>query len=244
MNSVDAIVRKAVRTWRRLGVPAGDAEAMSRELAGDLAAARADGRDPLTYVGGDPAGFARAWAASRGVVRPRRRLLSVAGAGLLGTLPGVGLALLFLTLPSSVVFNDFIGNRSFLSTTTEGGVGGISFSYAVPVELIGLIAFCGYLIGGVVAVLGCLTLTSLLLKALGDPARARTVRLLARLIPIIGTAAVLAGAGAASLNDFTYGSATVVLTLSASAVVAVAGFAITRLVAFSGASGDSEHAAA
>ena len=244
MNSVDAIVRKAVRTWRRLGVPAGDAEAMSRELAGDLAAARADGRDPLTYVGGDPAGFARAWAASRGVVRPRRRLLSVAGAGLLGTLPGVGLALLFLTLPSSVVFNDFIGNRSFLSTTTEGGVGGISFSYAVPVELIGLIAFCGYLIGGVVAVLGCLTLTSLLLKTLGDPARARTVRLLARLIPIIGTAAVLAGAGAASLNDFTYGSATVVLTLSASAVVAVAGFAITRLVAFSGASGDSEHAAA
>lgn len=244
MNSVDAIVRKAVRTWRRLGVPAGDAEAMSRELAGDLAAARADGRDPLTYVGGDPAGFARAWAASRGVVRPRRRLLSVAGAGLLGTLPGVGLALLFLTLPSSVVFNDFIGNRSFLSTTAEGGVGGISFSYAVPVELIGLIAFCGYLIGGVVAVLGCLTLTSLLLKTLGDPARARTVRLLARLIPIIGTAAVLAGAGAASLNDFTYGSATVVLTLSASAVVAVAGFAITRLVAFSGASGDSEHAAA
>ena len=244
MNSVDAIVRKAVRTWRRLGVPAGDAEAMSRELAGDLAAARADGRDPLTYVGGDPAGFARAWAASRGVVRPRRRLLSVAGAGLLGTLPGVGLALLFLTLPSSVVFNDFIGNRSFLSTTAEGGVGGISFSYAVPVELIGLIAFCGYLIGGVVAVLGCLTLTSLLLKTLVDPARARTVRLLARLIPIIGTAAVLAGAGAASLNDFTYGSATVVLTLSASAVVAAAGFAITRLVAFSGASGDSEHAAA
>ena len=244
MNSVDAIVRKAVRTWRRLGVPAGDAEAMSRELAGDLAAARADGRDPLTYVGGDPAGFARAWAASRGVVRPRRRLLSVAGAGLLGTLPGVGLALLFLTLPSSVVFNDFIGNRSFLSTTAEGGVGGISFSYAVPVELIGLIAFCGYLIGGVVAVLGCLTLTSLLLKTPGDPARARTVRLLARLIPIIGTAAVLAGAGAASLNDFTYGSATVVLTLFASAVVAAAGFAITRLVAFSGASGDSEHAAA
>ena len=244
MNSVATIMKTAVRTWRRLGVPAEDAEAMSRELESDLAAALADGRDPLTYVGGDPAGFARAWAASRGVVRPRRRLLSVAGAGLLGTLPGVGLALLFLTLPSSVVFNDFIGNRAFLSATAEGGVGGISFSYAIPVELIGLLAYCGYLVGGVVAVLGCLTLTSLLLKTLGDPLRAQTVRLLAWLMPISGTAAVLAGAGAASLNEFSYGSGSVMLTLAASAVAVAAGFAITRLVAFSRTPGDSKHATA
>ena len=132
------IVKTAQRTWQRFGLPPGDASQMSRELEADLAAAEVDGRDPDQYVGGDPAGLARAWAASRGLVRAKRRTVTVAAAGLAGLLPGAALAVLAVTLPSSVVFYDMIGNRSFLTATADtGGVTGIDYRYAISVDMVG-----------------------------------------------------------------------------------------------------------
>ncbi len=70
---MDDVLRVCTRTWRRLGVPRADVEDLQRELLDDLEAAAADGVDAQSYVGGDAAGLARAWASARGFVRPRYR---------------------------------------------------------------------------------------------------------------------------------------------------------------------------
>lgn len=229
----DPIVRTARRTWQRLGVPPTDANEMSRELEADLASARADGRDPDRYVGGDAAGFARAWAASRGLVRAKRRTVTVTAAGLAGLLPGAALAVLAVTLPSSVVFNDMIGNRSFVTTTPgTGGLDAIAYNYAGPAAAMGLAAYLGYAIAAVVSAAGCITAVSAVLRLSADPLRARTVRLLLRLGPLVILAACLAGVTAASLGGFTYGADTVALTAAASAGTAALGIAIVRLASF------------
>ena len=227
------IVKTAQRTWQRLGVPPGDASQMSRELEADLAAAEADGRDPEQYVGGDPAGFARAWAASRGLVRAKRRTVTVAAAGLAGLLPGAALAVLAVTLPSSVVFNDMIGNRSFLTATADtGGVTGIDYRCAIPVDMLGLIAYAGYLIGAVISVTGCYAAVSAVLRLRADPLRTRTLRLLARLGPLIILGAYMAGVSASSRNDFAHGAVTVASAAFAAGATAVVGLALVRLLSF------------
>lgn len=229
----DPIVKTAQRTWQRLGVPPGDASQMSRELEADLHSARADGRDPDQYVGGDPAGFARAWAASRGLVRAKRRKATVAAAGLAGLLPGAALAVLTVTLPSSLVFNDMIGNRSFITTTPgTGGATAIAYNYAVPVDMLALIAFAGYLIGAVISAAGCYAAVSAVLRLGADPLRNRTLRLLARLGPLLVLGACIAGIGAASRNDFTYGVVTVASAALAAATAAAVGLAAIRLLSF------------
>lgn len=75
---MDEVLRVCTRTWRRLGVPRADVEDLQRELLDDLEAAAADGVDAQSYVGGDAAGLARAWASARGLVRPRYRVLGCA----------------------------------------------------------------------------------------------------------------------------------------------------------------------
>ncbi len=229
----DPIVKTAQRTWQRLGVPPDDASQMSRELQADLDAAKADGRDPDQYVGGEPAGFARAWAASRGLVRAKRRTATVAAAGLAGLLPGAALAVLTVTLPSSLVFNDMIGNRSFVTATADtGGAAAIAYSYAVPVDMLGLIAFAGYLIGAVISAAGCYAAVSAALRLGADPLRRRTLRLLAQLGPLLILGACMAGVGAASRNDFTYGAVTVASAALAAAATAAVGLAAIRLLSF------------
>jgi hypothetical protein len=227
----DPIIRTAQRTWQRLGVPPGDASQMSRELEADLAAARADGRDPAQYVGGDPAGFARAWAASRGLVRAKRRTIIVAAAGLAGLLPGAAMAVLAVTLPSSLVFNNMIGNQSFVTTTAgTGGLDAIAYDYAGPVASLGFIAYLGYFLGAVISAGGCYVAVSAVLRLGADPLRTRTLRLLARLGPLIILGACLAGVSAASLTDFSYGADTVALAAAASAAIAAVGIALIRLL--------------
>lgn len=229
------IVKTAQRTWQRLGVPPGDARQMSRELEADLAAAMADGRDPDQYVGGDPAGVARAWAASRGLVRAKRRTFTVAAAGLVGLMPGVALAVLAVTLPSSVVFNDMIGERSFITATADtGGVTGIEYSYAVPVDLLGLLAYTGYLLGAVISAAGCYAAVAAVLRLGADPLRTRTLRLLARLGPLLILGACTAGVGAASRNDFTHGAVTVTSAAAAAAATAAVGLGVIRQLSFRG----------
>lgn len=229
----DRILKTAQRTWRRLGVPSGDAGQMSRELQADLAAARADGRDPDQYVGGDAAGFARAWAASRGLVRARRRALTVAAAGLAGLLPGAALAVLSVTLPSSVVFNEMIGNRSFITASADtAGVAGIEYSYVIPVELLGLLAYVGYLLGAVSSAAGCYAAVATVLRLGADPLRAGTLRLLARAGPLLLLGACLAGVAAASRTDFTYSATTVASAAASAAATAAIGLGVIRILSF------------
>lgn len=141
--------------------------------------------------------------------------------------------MLTVTLPSSVVFNDMIGNRSFVTATADtGGVAGIAYSYAVPVDMLGLIAYAGYLIGAVLSAAGCFAAVSAVLRLGADPLRKRTLRLLARLGPLIILGACMAGIGAASRNDFTYGTVTVASAALAAAAASAVGLATIRLVSF------------
>lgn len=61
--------------WRRLHVPEAVANEMAADLEADLAEAAAEGSTPEDVLGSsafDPASFAAAWAAERGVVPPAR----------------------------------------------------------------------------------------------------------------------------------------------------------------------------
>lgn len=94
------------REWRRLGVPDPIAGEMAADLAADLEQAKAEGVAAEEVLGSgafDPAGFAAAWAAERGVVpeppragRPGRRWLALATIACFAivTLVGVALAVL------------------------------------------------------------------------------------------------------------------------------------------------------
>ena len=76
-------VEQCRREWRRLGVPAPQAEEMATDLSDDLADARAEGVSPEEFLGAsvfDPTSFAAEWARERGVIPvgrpagdPRRR---------------------------------------------------------------------------------------------------------------------------------------------------------------------------
>src|SRR4051812_47127422 len=82
------VLRRCRWAWRRIGVPSAAITELAAELEADLEAAWRDGRQPIDYVGGDPAGFARAWAAARDLVPQRLYLVRLALATVLGAIPG------------------------------------------------------------------------------------------------------------------------------------------------------------
>jgi hypothetical protein len=94
---VNELVAACRREWRRLRVPAEEADEMAAELEADLADAAADGLTAADVLGGeaaDPLAFARAWATERGLVatRPRRLPLALGAAAVLAAiLTGVAL---------------------------------------------------------------------------------------------------------------------------------------------------------
>lgn len=212
--SAEAVLREATRTWRRLGLSASAIAELSGELCQDLQSAQADGRDPDDYVGGDPRGLARTWAAARGLVRPRHRLLGVAVAGLCGMVPGAGLAVLAITLPSSLVFNDMVGNARFIQSEAASG-GGVSTSYHYLPLLNPLVYLTAYVLALIIAALGAVTAVSAFLRIVGDPARLSTVRALCWSLPLLAVAGCAAGIASASTSGFSYGSRTVIQTLLA-----------------------------
>ena len=179
MNEIVTTCRK---TWRRLGVPRAQADAMASELAADLASAAEDGVDPWSYVASDPKGFASGWAEARGLVRPRRRILTTAVAAVLGAIPGAFFGLFVAYGLSSDAFAEIFGD--------EVHVGGDLYETVFePPELL-LLAL--YALGGVIAYAGALAAVAAILRWRLDPAASPTVRLLAALLPAALVAAVVA----------------------------------------------------
>ncbi|MCZ3389163.1 MAG: hypothetical protein LH645_08600 [Actinomycetia bacterium] len=102
---MDDVLRRCRKTWRRLGVSTDATASMTDELRGDLQSARADGITAMTMVGGDPDGFARSWAASRGLVRPKWQIASTTLVAALAMVPG---AAMMLVVPLAVTSSWFI----------------------------------------------------------------------------------------------------------------------------------------
>lgn len=69
-------------TWKRLGVPAGARADLESELRSHLEAAAEGGADATVVIGSDAEDFAREWAAAKGLLRQRWRILGSVLAGL------------------------------------------------------------------------------------------------------------------------------------------------------------------
>ncbi|GAB3664428.1 hypothetical protein GCM10027589_28480 [Actinocorallia lasiicapitis] len=191
-------------TWVRLGAPAADVQEMSVELHSDLALAELDGRSALDYVGGDPAGFARAWAAARGCLPQRRYLGRLVAATLAGALPGSFTALFFLFGLDSPTLAQVVGpadpDYCVPGCVPEENLLQLPTPVRVTLVLLGLLAVWG----------GALAAASAVLRFHGDAARRATVLTLAPALPV----AVVAGAAASHeygrAHDYAYGWSTVV----------------------------------
>ncbi|WP_018653305.1 hypothetical protein [Actinomadura flavalba] len=206
----DRTVRRCARTWARIGVAAEDVADMAGELADDLAAAVQDGRDPESYVGGDPDGFARAWAAERGVVPLRPRAGRVAVAALAGALPG-GFAGLFPVFGlQGDLFAQVLGRDR-------------------PLETPAAVLYGGYALCALFAWAGALAAVSAVLRFHADAVRRPTIRALAVTLPVAGAAvALLVGMTSAALGH-RYGTPYVLVEMAAPALAVAATAALTRL---------------
>ena len=216
----------AERTWRRLGVPAGTRDELRAELGADLAEAAADGRSALDYVGGDPAGLARTWAAERGVVRPRPLLARTTAAGVLAMVPGAAFGLLLVVAPSSMFLNDLLlgGSRQMVEPADDGSV---SIIYAVdpPAWLVLL----WYVTAAAFAYGGALAAVSGTLRAFGDVGRRATVRALTGMLPVAAVLATVAGVTVAGAGGYA-ASGRLLLAICGSVLAVVATVvAATRL---------------
>ena len=143
---------------------------MAAELQGDIDAASEDGVDAMTLVGGDPESFARAWASARGVVRPRWRLVSTVVASLLGMLPGTAMLVI---VPLAMTSSWFVSMVD--PSNADSGY------WYIPFPLLVL----AYLVSLVVIYAGALLAVSTWLRRQADPARSRTVKLLAVCLPVV-----------------------------------------------------------
>lgn len=204
----EKIVRQCRRAWRRIGVSREDAAEMAAELRGDLAAAEEDGRDPQSYVGGDPAGFARAWASERGAVPVRPRVGRLVTAAVLGGVPG-GLAGLFMAFGlSSDAMGEVLGERD------------------LPLALIMAL----YALSGAFAWAGILAGASAVLRFHADAARRRTVLALALALPPAGVVAAAATMLLARRLRYAYDPMYFALEAATPVLVIAGTVALTRLL--------------
>jgi hypothetical protein len=194
---MSAVTRTCMRTWRRLGVPRAEADAMARELEDDLGAAAADGVAEHDYIGGDAGAFARQWAIERGVTRARPRLLATGAAAVLGAVPGA------LAAVASAY--------ATVSDPIAGALGGPSTAVVLLV----------YALGALFAYAGALAAVAALLAWRLDALTRQTLRALAIALP----AAVVATLAATSAFAATQGYATDGGTIVADAAVGAACFA-------------------
>ena len=194
------VVEECRRTWRRLGVDRGEIEAMSQELAADLESAYADGVAAEAFVGGDPVGFARAWASARGVVRPRWRIASTVSAAAVGKLPGAAVAFMLGLAVTSPWFIEMVdpGNATLVCPVPEN-CGGPYLTLPMPVVA------GWYLLALLVGVGGALVAVSAWLRWCADSAR----RLTLRAILVVGPVGALVAGALARIFDSAWGPATI-----------------------------------
>jgi len=207
------VVETCRRTWRRLGVRPEIAAEMAVELQTDLEQAGAAGVPAATYVAGDPEAFAAAWATERGVVRPRFRIGATVMAAILGAVPGVGIALFAAYGLSSAAFGEIFGHPVRVGEN----------AYQLAFEPPSWLYLTLYALGAMFAYAGAVLAVGAVLRLLRDPGVARTVRLLAKLLPIALVISICVSITFAWTQDFS-DLPWVAIT---DAVVAIAAFAIS-----------------
>lgn len=174
------VLRRCRKTWRRLGVSSDAIASMSDELDGDLQSAGADGVTAMSLVGGDPDGFARSWAASRGWVRPKWRIISTTLIAALAMVPGAAMMLVVPLAMTSSWFVEIVDPSSAYYPGSRAGRGTSGTAYwDVPMWVV----LALYALAIAVGYTGALLATSAWLRRWSDPARLRTVRLLAWTLP-------------------------------------------------------------
>lgn len=180
------------RTWRKLGVSRHDADEMSAELGADLAAASAEGLPSSAVIGTDVRVFATEWARERGVVRFRLRLVSTAGAALVGAIPGAAFALFAAYGLQSQGLAEMFGGEMI-----RVGENAYEPMLSPPTWLLLLL----YTLGAAFAYAGAVAAVAAALHLRRDLLIERTVRLLAATLPV----ATAAGIGATILYSSTTG---------------------------------------
>lgn len=183
---MSAVTRTCRRTWRRLGVPRAEVEAMAQELADDLGAAAADGVAEHDYVGGDARAFAIDWAVERGVTRTRGRLLATGAAAVFGAVPGTLAAVATAYATVSDPIADAFGGPSTTVILLVYGLGA-------------LFAYCGALAA----------VTALLAWRLDALVR-QTIRALAVALPVAVAATIAATSAFAATQGYATDSGTIV----------------------------------
>lgn len=189
---MDDVLQTCRRTWRRLGLTRAEIDAMSEELRSDLIAAEAEGVAPQEYLGGDAAGVARAWASSRGLVRPRYHVIGVMAVALLVTVPMLFAAsYIYLASTSAYVADLFNPGWDMVEPAPYDGDGAVRPFVSVPLWL-----FLGWYIAAAVAgAAGVVLGVSAYLRRWADPARVTTLRVLAVMLLPAAVAAGFAVAG-------------------------------------------------
>ena len=192
---MDEVVENCRRTWRRLGVRPSEIDAMTAELRSDLEAASADGVDPQAYLGGDASGVARAWASSRGLVRPRYRILGVMAVTFFVTIPTLFAAsFIYVAITSTYIADLFNPGWDLFPVADGGAYGNLTLPPYTEVPLWLFVLW--YLMAIAAGFAAVLLAVSAYLRRWADATREKTVRTMA----------------------FTFWPAVVVAVLSASAV--------------------------
>lgn len=127
---MNEFVEQCRREWSRLGVPNGVADDMAAELAADLE----EGASPEDVLGKDAAdarSFAAAWAAERGAVPHRRKVVRIGVLATFTTLALVVIAGALLTLLGS----PSKGTRLSLEPAAEASTGPQRVWVGPPVHL-------------------------------------------------------------------------------------------------------------
>ena len=189
---MDEVLATCTRTWRRLGVPRHAAEEMLDELTDDLRAAAEGGVTPQSYVGGDAAGMARAWAAARGLVRPRFHVLGVVLITLLVTVPLMFAASYIYVASTSAYVADLLRpGWDLVQRGPEDGIGAIRPMVTFPWSTFFAAAAVALLLG----LGGILLALSAYLRRWADPARLATLKAVAVAVAPAALVAAFAVAG-------------------------------------------------
>lgn len=219
MTQIDETVNRCRREWRRLGVDRTSEDEMAAELAADLTAAAADGQPHESVTGPDARELARSWAAARGVVQPRRRILTTATAALVGAVPGAGFALFIAYGLSSQAMAEIFGGN-----VIRVGENAYQPSLSPPVWLILPL----YAIGAAFAYGGAVAAAAAVLHVRGDVAAEATTRALAKALPLATALAILATIAFASTQDFSTDFTVVVADAGVAAAVLATSVAAVR----------------
>ncbi len=135
-ESIEDVVKRCERSWRRSGVPKRAIASMNEDLAQHLRDAQADGRPVSDVVGPDVEAFAATWAGANPSALPRRRPYGPA----------------YVAFATGVVQLLSVLAISVYSSTSSGG------STSTSVDAAGLLMVCLTIVAGSLAIAGAVVM--------------------------------------------------------------------------------------